>query len=105
MNPSRTAIAAVCLAATLSSLPAQAALGGAADSVQNDAASLKSQAAPRADAQSSAYSVQRLSLDNGTVVDEYLSPAGTVFAVHWRGPRPPDRSRPRAARAPATATA
>lgn len=89
MKLSRTT-AAVCLAASFTSLPAWAALGGTADSVQTDAAALKTRAAPRADVQSTAYSVQRLSLDNGTVIDEYLSPAGTVFAVHWSGPRPPD---------------
>lgn len=89
MNLSRAAFAA-CLAAPLFIQPARAALGGTADSVQADAAALKSRAAPRADARSNAYSVQRLSLDNGTVVDEYLSPAGIVFAVHWSGPRPPD---------------
>ena len=90
MTISRTSLATAGLAAALACGPALAALGGAADSVQADAAALKSQAAPRADVQSTAYSVQRLSLDNGTTVDEYLSPAGTVFALHWRGPRPPD---------------
>jgi hypothetical protein len=89
MKLSRAAIA-VGLTASLTSLPTWAALGGTADSVQTDAASLNSRVAPRADVQSTAYSVQRLSQDNGTVIDEYLSPAGTVFALHWRGPRPPD---------------
>lgn len=85
---SRTAIAAACAAASLISAPAGAALGGSADSVQADAAALKTQATPRATSQAS-YTVQRLSLANGTVVDEYLSSAGTVFALSWKGPRQP----------------
>lgn len=85
---SRTAIAAVCAAACMISAPAGAALGGAADSVQADAAALKTQATPRAAGQAS-YTVQRLNLADGTVVDEYLSGAGTVFALGWKGPRQP----------------
>lgn len=93
MDLTRTAIAAAGAAAFLIAAPAAAALGGTADSVQADAVALKTQAAPRAAGQA-AYTVQRLSLDNGTVVDEYLSSAGaapgTVFALSWKGPRQPD---------------
>jgi hypothetical protein len=31
-----------------------------------------------------------LTLPSGTVVHEYLSPAGAVYAITWRGPRMPD---------------
>jgi hypothetical protein len=90
MDAPRIAAAALALAA-MASLPARAALGGAADSVQADATALKSQVAQHAVTQT-AYTVQRLTADNGTVVDEYLSSAGKVFALHWSGPRPPDLS-------------
>jgi hypothetical protein len=89
MDLTRTAVAAAGVAAFLAVAPAGAALGGTADSVQADAAALKTQAAPRAASQAS-YTVQRLSLDNGTVVDEYLSSGGTVFALSWKGARQPD---------------
>jgi hypothetical protein len=39
-----------------------------------------------------AYTVEQISTPNGVTVNEYLSPSGTVFAVSWRGPRPPDLS-------------
>jgi hypothetical protein len=38
------------------------------------------------------YSVQGSQLDNGTVVQEYITPAGIVFALTWRGPVLPDLS-------------
>jgi Protein of unknown function (DUF2844) len=37
-----------------------------------------------------AYTVEQISIPTGVTVNEYLSPDGTVFAVSWRGPRPPD---------------
>jgi Protein of unknown function (DUF2844) len=39
-----------------------------------------------------AYTVEQISTSAGVTVNEYLSPNGTVFAVSWRGPRPPDLS-------------
>jgi hypothetical protein len=66
---------------------ANAALGGAYDSVQADrahfAASLKSTAA-------ATYTVHTLTLQNGGGVKEFARPDGTVFAVSWRGPGRPD---------------
>ena len=38
------------------------------------------------------YSVQTLQLPSGTVVHEYASATGTVFAVTWSGPSLPDLS-------------
>jgi hypothetical protein len=92
MHMPRISITVASLAAALACAPAWAALGGTADSVQADAAALKSQVAARSDVRSASYTVQRLSQDNGTVIDEYLSASGTVFAVHWSGARPPDLS-------------
>jgi hypothetical protein len=39
-----------------------------------------------------AYTVEQISTPAGVTVNEYLSVNGTVFAVSWRGPRPPDLS-------------
>ena len=36
------------------------------------------------------YSVHQMQTPAGTTVREYLTPAGAVFAVAWRGPQPPD---------------
>ncbi len=36
------------------------------------------------------YQVHELQSPTGTVVDEYLSSSGTVFAVTWHGPFLPD---------------
>jgi Protein of unknown function (DUF2844) len=41
---------------------------------------------------SNSYTVQQISTPAGVTVNEYLSSSGTVFAVSWRGPRPPDLS-------------
>jgi hypothetical protein len=38
------------------------------------------------------YTVDQISTPAGVTVNEYLSASGTVFAVSWRGPRPPDLS-------------
>ncbi len=36
------------------------------------------------------YSVHEIRLDSGTVVREYLSASGRIFAVTWNGPTLPD---------------
>jgi Protein of unknown function (DUF2844) len=36
------------------------------------------------------YDVHELRIDSGTVVREYVTPAGKVFAVTWEGPQVPD---------------
>jgi len=36
------------------------------------------------------FTVERLTTPEGTVVSEYIGQNGTVFAVTWRGPTPPD---------------
>ena len=41
---------------------------------------------------SSFYSVHELQLENGTLVREYATPSGLVFAVTWVGPVLPDLS-------------
>jgi Protein of unknown function (DUF2844) len=39
-----------------------------------------------------AYTVEQISTPAGVTVNEYLPHNGTVFAVSWRGPRPPNLS-------------
>ncbi|WP_293603127.1 DUF2844 domain-containing protein [Polaromonas sp. UBA4122] len=43
-------------------------------------------------ARSSLYTLHEVQLENGTIVREYATPAGQVFAVAWRGPVLPDLS-------------
>jgi hypothetical protein len=70
-----------------------AALGGSAQSVQADQASMgatRNSAARTLNAVQGGYTVQTLILPSGTVVHEYLSNNGIVFAVTWQGPVMPD---------------
>ncbi len=74
-------IAAVALLA--SALPAFASLGGDVTSVEADRAQMA--ASVRVTQPSGTYSVHEIQSPQGTVVNEYVSPAGKVFAVTWRG--------------------
>jgi hypothetical protein len=67
--------------------PAKAALGDAVASVQADQASMKGQLRTRS---APGYSVQEITTAAGTMVREYVSPAGVVFAVSWNGPAMPN---------------
>lgn len=64
-----------------------AALGGDAPSVQADQVHMR---ATVKTIQADAYTVQEIQAPSGTVVREYVSPAGKVFAVAWHGPFLPD---------------
>lgn len=70
-------------------LPALAALGGDASSVEADRVQMK---ATIKTTQAEAYSLQEIQVPGGTVIKEYVSPAGRVFAVAWHGPFYPDMS-------------
>jgi hypothetical protein len=67
---------------------AHAALGDTLASIQADGLRLKA-ASGRLQA-AGGYSVQTLQLPGGGTVNEYLGPAGTVFAVRWLAPYKPD---------------
>jgi hypothetical protein len=69
------------------SLPARAVLGGNLNSVQQDTTQMKATVQIR---QSDAYAVHEIKASHGTVVREYVSPAGKVFGVAWQGPFMPD---------------
>jgi len=40
----------------------------------------------------SSYGVRSTTMNSGTIVSEYATPAGLVFAISWRGPTLPDLS-------------
>jgi hypothetical protein len=63
-------------------LPALAALGGDVTSVHEDQAQLKGTLKTT---QAQAYTVHEIKASAGTVVKEYVSPAGKVFAITWHG--------------------
>jgi len=80
---------------------ARATLGEPAASVAGDTAQLKATAGahptrplpgiPPPYAPGAAnFSVMQLTTPAGAVVSEYVGPGGTIFAVTWRGPKPPD---------------
>jgi hypothetical protein len=75
------------LAVMCVSAPALAALGGDATSVEADRASMKGalRVTPGVD-----YDVHEIQTAAGTVIHEYVSAQGKVFAVSWRGPGLPD---------------
>jgi len=64
------------------SLPALAALGGDVTSVQEDRAQMKGTLKTT---QAAAYTVHEITAPGNTVIKEYVSPAGKVFAVTWHG--------------------
>lgn len=67
--------------------PARAALGDTVASVKADRVSVKGQLRARSEA---GYTVQEITAATGTVIREYVSPAGVVFAVKWSGPAMPN---------------
>jgi hypothetical protein len=73
---------------TLTSWPALAGLGGDLSSVSADRAHMNAQ--QRGSVPGTRFSVEQLELPSGTLVSEYVSPTGKVFAVSWRGPTKPD---------------
>jgi hypothetical protein len=75
------------LAAALTiAVPAFASLGGSVKSVERDRTQMR---ATESVAHAGSYDVHEIRAAYGTVVDEYVSPGGTVFAVTWRGQFPP----------------
>lgn len=70
-------------------LPAFAGLGGDAASVEADVAKMKGQARATPVA---GYTMSEITLPSGTVVREFVSAEGKVFAVSWKGMAVPDLS-------------
>jgi len=70
------------------SCPALAALGGDLTSVEADRAHLKATSLEVKPA--GTYEVHSIQAPGGTIIREYVSPAGRVFAVAWHGPFIPE---------------
>lgn len=68
-------------------LPAFAALGGNAASVEADQIHLQG---TRRVTTAEAYNVHEIHAPTGMMVREYVSPEGKVFGVAWQGSWPPD---------------
>ncbi len=69
------------------SVPAMASLGGNAGTIQADTAHMNANVTRT---EGDTYETHQLQSPTGTVVNEYLSSSGTVFAVTWHGPFMPD---------------
>ena len=67
--------------------PVRAALGEPVASVQEDQVRMKGQVRTQS---APDYSVQEITAASGTVVREYVSPSGVIFAVSWNGPAMPN---------------
>jgi Protein of unknown function (DUF2844) len=85
--PPRRWTLAIALLLQVTSLPAFAALGADVASIATDELKMKGMARVSA---AQAFSVHEIATPAGTRVREYVSPAGKVFAVSWRGPKMPD---------------
>jgi hypothetical protein len=80
--------ALVVLISTLATvLPAWASLGGDTTSIRADQLHMQGSRTTKA---AESYTVHEIQAATGTVVREFLSPEGKVFAVAWNGPRLPD---------------
>ena len=84
--PMKTALA-VFVSVWVSAGPAWAGLGQPAASVLADQQRLR---APLRTMANDGYTVQQIEVADGTVVREYVSPAGLVFGVAWQGLKVPD---------------
>lgn len=67
--------------------PAEATLGGDEASIATDQAQMK---ATRRTVNASQYTMHEIQISSGTLVREYVSAQGQVFAVAWKGPFLPD---------------
>jgi hypothetical protein len=79
----------ILLALIFAAVPLWAALGEPEQSVEADRERMAGQL-KRTTMQG--YTLHEISAPGGRVVREYVSPAGTVFAVAWEGPTMPDLS-------------
>jgi hypothetical protein len=73
----------------MSGLPAWAALGDNVSSIDLDAQAFHGQHTMLA---RTGYNLHQITLPDGGVVNEYVSPAGTVFGVSWQGHAIPNLS-------------
>lgn len=84
---SKVWLTSLALVSLVVSVPAAATLGEDVSSVRADEAQM--QGTPRITG-AAKFAMHEIELPSGTVVKEYVSPAGMVFAVSWQGPSIPD---------------
>lgn len=84
---SRLVATGAALAILFTTMPAWASLGGDTSTVQADQIHLQG---TRRMIAAQSYTVHEIQAANSTVVREYVSGDGMVFAVAWRGPWLPD---------------
>ena len=94
MNPERrhrlrrrVSLAVLTAMTTLASISANAVLGGMEATVQADQQQM---GATQRVLRPGPYTLHEMQAPTGTVVREYVSPAGMVFGVAWQGPAMPD---------------
>ena len=75
------------LAIVATAMPAWGSLGGDAASIQADQLHMQGSRTMKA---TESYTMHEIQAANGTVVREYLSAEGKVFAIAWHGPWIPD---------------
>ena len=80
-------LVAVLLMSMMGSLPAWAALGEDVSSVDSDAQALGGQHRLVAKV---GYNLHQITMADGSVVNEFVSPQGKVFGVSWQGSSMPD---------------
>ena len=80
-------LAGIALVTLMLPFSASATLGENVSSTETDRASMK---ATLRMVPASRFTVHEIQTPSGTAIREYVSPAGTVFAVAWRGPAMPD---------------
>ncbi len=73
-------------------LPSGAELGGEPSRMKPNGQSFMRSGGLANRAAPSSYTTQVQQLDTGTIVNEYITTAGVVFAVSWEGPVLPDLS-------------
>ncbi len=71
----------------VTAFPAWATLGGSVESVVTDQSKFH---AKRAVVDRQDYTINEITGDDGTLIREYVTPAGKVFGVSWTGPTIPD---------------
>ena len=80
-------LTSLALVSLLVSVPAAATLGEDVTSVRADQTQMEGTLQVTSAAK---FAVHEIQLPSATVVREYVSPAGMVFAVSWQGPSLPD---------------
>jgi hypothetical protein len=86
--PALLAHVVLSISALLSIQPvAMAALGDSSDSIAADQLMLRGQLRTVPMTQ---YDVHQISMNSSAIVREYVTRSGTVFAVTWQGPTPPN---------------